>query len=128
LLPLDLPRTISTNESHISAIRRSVGPGGRSVGGFAEFRLRTGWPSFVDFKSIPYKDVQVLEWDRRVDRVVRAYDALRRGQPGGIEALCAEARLTYVATFAEQELPSEKFQLVYKDEHYRVYRVVRTEE
>ena len=29
------------------------------------FRIATGAPIFVDFKSIPYRDVDVLEWYRR---------------------------------------------------------------
>jgi hypothetical protein len=31
-----------------------------------EFRLATGSPVFVDFKSIPYRDLDVLEWYRRI--------------------------------------------------------------
>jgi hypothetical protein len=31
-----------------------------------DFRLETGVPVFVDFKSIPYRDVEVLEWQRRL--------------------------------------------------------------
>jgi hypothetical protein len=31
-----------------------------------DFRLETGAPVYVEFKSIPYKDVDVLEWYRRV--------------------------------------------------------------
>ena len=32
-----------------------------------DFRLETGAPAYIEFKSIPYKDVDVLEWRRRVD-------------------------------------------------------------
>jgi len=32
----------------------------------AEFRLRTGAPILVTFKSHPYKDVEVIEWQERV--------------------------------------------------------------
>ncbi len=31
------------------------------------FRIDTGAPAFVDLKSHPYRDVEVLEWSRRVD-------------------------------------------------------------
>jgi hypothetical protein len=31
-----------------------------------DFRLETGAPAYVEFKSIPYQDVEVLEWHRRV--------------------------------------------------------------
>ena len=30
-----------------------------------DFRLATGAPIYIDFKSIPYKDTDVLEWYRR---------------------------------------------------------------
>jgi hypothetical protein len=30
------------------------------------FRLATGQPIYVDFKSIPYKDTDVMEWNRRL--------------------------------------------------------------
>ena len=32
--------------------------------GLQRFRLHTGAPIFVDVKSIPYKDVDVIEWPR----------------------------------------------------------------
>jgi len=31
-----------------------------------DFRLETGAPAYIEFKSIPYKDIEVLEWHRRV--------------------------------------------------------------
>lgn len=41
----------------------------------AEFRLATGAPVVVTFKSHPYKDVEVLEWRSRVDAVNDFYQA-----------------------------------------------------
>jgi hypothetical protein len=38
-----------------------------------DFRLFTGAPVYIDFKSIPYKDSDVLEWYRRVQRADRFY-------------------------------------------------------
>lgn len=35
----------------------------------AEFRLETGLPVVVTFKSHPYKDVEVIEWRERIDAV-----------------------------------------------------------
>jgi hypothetical protein len=37
------------------------------------FRSHTGAPAFVDHKSHPYKDVEVLEWDRRLRLAQRFY-------------------------------------------------------
>ena len=41
----------------------------------AEFRLETGAPVVVTFKSHPYKDMEVLEWRSRVDAVNDFYQA-----------------------------------------------------
>lgn len=40
-----------------------------------DFRLETGVPVFVEFKSIPYRDEEVLEWYRRVSLAGRLYRA-----------------------------------------------------
>ena len=40
-----------------------------------DFRLETGVPAYVEFKSIPYLDVNVLEWHRRVRLANRVYQA-----------------------------------------------------
>jgi hypothetical protein len=40
-----------------------------------DFRLVTGAPAYVEFKSIPYKDVDVLEWYRRVGLAGKLYRA-----------------------------------------------------
>lgn len=42
--------------------------------GMDRFRLEAGVPIFVDQKSHPYKDVEVLEWSRRLD-LARAFYA-----------------------------------------------------
>jgi hypothetical protein len=40
-----------------------------------DFRLETGVPVYVEFKSIPYQDEQVLEWYRRVGLAGQLYQA-----------------------------------------------------
>jgi len=44
-----------------------------------DFRLETGLPIFVEFKSIPYRDVDVLEWFRRVSLAGRLYQVPNKG-------------------------------------------------
>ncbi len=50
-----------------------------------DFRLETGIPAYVEFKSIPYNDVDILEWYRRVSLAGRLYQATM--QRYGCEAL-----------------------------------------
>jgi len=40
-----------------------------------DFRLETGIPAYVEFKSIPYQDEEVLEWYRRVGLAGQLYQA-----------------------------------------------------
>ncbi len=47
------------------------------------FRLATGAPIYVDFKSIPYKDADVIEWRDRLRAAEAMYDHLAKGAGGG---------------------------------------------
>jgi hypothetical protein len=83
------------------------------------FRLYTGAPIFVDFKSVPYKDVEALEWKRRLDWAGRVYaenkwdaeELLQRG-------------ITNVVTLTSQPIDQSRFKLVHRDDFYHVYVVL----
>ena len=86
------------------------------------FRLDTGAPIFVDFKSVPYADTEVLEWYARVQRVDEWYKRTDWDAAGLREQFRTEG-ITHVliprpspirATFLERE---------HEDEAYTVYRV-----
>jgi hypothetical protein len=106
------------------------------------FRLYTGAAIFVDFKSIPYKDTDVLEWYARLRRNQQFYARLtaaavtpgdgeglqlRRGFSAGLLAeVRAELRrhgITHIVTQAHVELPGDGLRLVHADPAYRVYRI-----
>jgi len=44
---------------------------------FEQFRIKSGRPIFVDWKSVPYKDVEVIEWKRRIDVAEKVLENLR---------------------------------------------------
>lgn len=53
----------------IRAVRRTMGPGQiylHNPERFESFRIRTGLPVYVDFKSHPYRDEEVMEWWARL--------------------------------------------------------------
>jgi len=90
------------------------------------FRLITGAPIFIDFKSVPYRDTDVLEWFERVrmagwfyrDRVEYVNcDLLRRFRE--------EYTVTHVVLDEDllglscPGLGEEMF----RDEHYAVFRI-----
>ena len=86
------------------------------------FRLITGAATFVDFKSIPYRDVEVLEWHRRVTDCVQWY-----GTPDwDVTATLAEVRaegITHVVVPDGIPVQSLHWNEVYRDNAYRVYRM-----
>jgi hypothetical protein len=44
---------------------------------FEQFRIKSGRPIFVDWKSHPFKDVEVIEWKRRVEVAEKTFKSLR---------------------------------------------------
>ena len=58
------------------------------------FRTVTGAPAFADLKSHPYKDVEVIEWRRRLDRTLEIYDG--RDSCGALDQLAAQSLVTHV--------------------------------
>src|SRR5262249_14358500 len=85
------------------------------------FRLHTGAPIYVDFKSVPYADVEVLEWHRRMKQCEEWYAGDWR-RPGVRDELVHE-RITYVVTPRNQEIAAPYLEEVHRDEAYVVYRV-----
>jgi hypothetical protein len=44
---------------------------------FEQFRIKSGRPIFVDWKSHPFKDTEVIEWMRRIEAAEQAFASLR---------------------------------------------------
>jgi hypothetical protein len=89
-----------------------------------DFRLATGAPAYVDFKSIPYSDVDVIQWYSRVlmtsefyqDDSCQALDKLRQKAAEG------NVSLTHVVIEAPQAgLNCPGVTRVYQDKHYQLY-------
>jgi hypothetical protein len=86
------------------------------------FRLVTGAPIYVDFKSVPYKDVDVLRWYQRM----QLCDAWYGGKSWNNPALCAQLAdegVTHVLIKADQAIDSAALQFVHGDNLYRLYRL-----
>jgi hypothetical protein len=89
---------------------------------FQRFRLFTEAPVFVDFKSIPYKDVEVLEWRDRLRLNEQFYERIRAGDAD----VCAELRrhgITHVVLTAGAPAAARGLEPVYEDANYRLYRI-----
>jgi len=44
---------------------------------FQQFRMKSGRPIFVDWKNHPFKDIEVIEWRRRVEVARKTFESLR---------------------------------------------------
>lgn len=96
--------------------------------GLQRFRLYTGAPIFVDFKSVPYKDSEVVEWYDRLhiavrlqqqlldDRLIEALPELRRWR-------ITHVVLPVVPPPGAGRLHGPGAVEEYRDNYYRVYRL-----
>jgi hypothetical protein len=88
----------------------------------ARFRLATHARLYADFKAIPYKDADALEWHRRVGNCERWYAETDWDYSGGADELAAEG-ITHVVVPADKFIVSRRLAVVYEDPTFRVYRV-----
>lgn len=91
---------------------------------FDDFRLYTGVPIFINWKSHPYRDVEVLEWYQRVGRADDFYDAAPPRKCALLGGLLADYRITHVVIKGkEAALNCPTVQETFRSEKYAVYRV-----
>lgn len=88
----------------------------------ARFRLATRARLYADFKAIPYRDIEVIEWHRRVGNCQRWY-AESDWDTSGVIGEVAEEGVTHVVAPAGKPIKSARLETVYEDPTYRVYRV-----
>ena len=87
----------------------------------AEFRLATGVPVVITFKSHPYKDTEVIEWRSRVDAVNGYYN-----QPNceGLPDMVSRYGVTHVVLLREQFFDGcDIITNVHLDDRYGVFQI-----
>jgi hypothetical protein len=117
--------------------RRSAHPVARAVRGLAApgqvylvplnldwFRLETGMPIFVDRKSHPHRDIEVIEWYKRLQLASAFYEA-RSGDAAlrALEEIRDESHITHVVADSSVAgvLATTGFAIVYEDDDYAVF-------
>ena len=129
LLPVEVPKLTSANRG--AASLNFTPPPRRSKQGqiisvdLQQFRLFTGAPIYVDFKSIPYKDVEVLEWHRRLLWNQQMYEQ-RAWNNEAIKTELARRRITHVIATTDRQVLCDALKLIHESSGYQLYRV-RTE-
>ena len=86
-----------------------------------DFRLATGSPVFVEFKSIPYKDSDLIEWYRRITLNNRFYQDKDCMQ---LSSLIEKEGITHIVIESTSEFQGCPFLSVqYQDPNYMIYQV-----
>lgn len=92
-----------------------------------KFRIHTGARTFVDAKTHPYKDVEFLEWYKRLKKVEKFYrmkdwsdfnikDILEFNDKYGVTHFITEAGISV--------LDSGQSELEYSDDYFSLYRIL----
>ncbi len=84
-----------------------------------DFRLETGSPVYVEFKSIPYQDANVLEWYRRIQLADRFY---KDGNCKLLNEMASQGGVTHIVM--ENGDPGQNcpnLLSLYKDAYYSLY-------
>jgi len=126
LLPVEVPKLTAAKRGAASLNftpppRRSTQKENISVD-LQQFRLFTGAPIYIDFKSIPYKDIEVLQWHQRVLWNHQLYER-RDWNDEQIKSELRRRGITHVVAPADRDIRCDALHLTYADKHYRLYLV-----
>jgi hypothetical protein len=129
LLPVEVPNLVASTRGSLSSDFKPLAVKKRDARvipvGLQRFRLHARAAIFVDFKSIPYRGSDVIEWHRRL---LRAREV--QGRLGTSEGL-AEARalgVTHIVRPVQSPPLGEGAALVHADAAYRLYRLTTPSE
>jgi uncharacterized membrane protein len=93
---------------------------------FDEFRTYTGAPAFINWKSHPYRDFEVMEWYRRNLLAKDFYDLDGTAACMTLEKIEKDYMVTHVVIDREEKTAvCEGMQEIYSDPHYAIYELLR---
>ncbi len=87
------------------------------------FRLSARVPIFVDFKAIPYKDKEVVEWLHRMQLAEGWHKALREGRTDDVLGEISLRGVTHIVLPAGRDYSDPGLRRVHEDPRYQVYRL-----
>lgn len=87
------------------------------------FRLSAQAPIYVDFKSIPYLDTDLIEWHERLQRAERWTEAIKAGDAATIVPEMRDRGITHVVIPADAKFAAPDTRRIYRDLAYQVFRI-----
>jgi hypothetical protein len=127
-LPVEVPNLAAKTRGSLSSDFKPLAEKKRDPKiipiGLQRFRLHAGAPIYVDFKSIPYQDVEVIEWRERLRTADAVCELIRAGRLDEAVEELRRLNVTHLVWPASQDLSDAGLQMTYEDGAYRVYRVL----
>ena len=92
---------------------------------FEDFRLTTEAPTFVYWKTHPYKDVEVIEWYKRFQLADSFYNSDGKQSCQILSDLVNKYSITHVVFDKEAyDIKCSNLQKIYDDEYYELYTII----
>jgi hypothetical protein len=114
------------HEAYVDYVRANLASGQLylTAPGAMNFRLATGVPHYVSYKTHPYQDVEVLEWYRRLQIANTLYRGKAPMDCGQIRRLAVEEKVTHMLVLPRDPQPSCDFlNPVFQDGQTKIYRL-----
>jgi hypothetical protein len=128
LLPVNVPNLASTTRGSLSSDFKPIGKkttDSRIVPiDMQRFRLYAQAPLYIDFKAIPYKDADVLDWHRRLLLAQNWQKRLLDNKSP--ELLLEELRaqkINHIVTNANVDLEQSELELKFTDNHFKLWKI-----
>jgi hypothetical protein len=122
LIPAKLPKPSNQRGVYSATFAPAPNPTQPVFFEMARFRLATRAPLYIDFKSIPYKDIEVLEWLRRIHQCEKWFQLHDWDYTGVTTEIIAEG-ITHVVVPIQVEIHSSRLKQLFEGGAYRVYRI-----
>jgi hypothetical protein len=88
------------------------------------FRLAAEVPVFVDFKSHPYKDSEIIEWHKRIEIANQLYASEGTNTCEQLIKTVDEYTITHIVWPANSEVENcEPILEIFNDDEFRIYKV-----
>jgi len=128
LLPVNVPNLASTTRGSLSSDFKPIGKKTTDTRivpiDMQRFRLYAQAPLYIDFKAIPYKDADVLDWHRRLLLAQNWQKRLLDNKSP--ELLLEELRaqkINHIVTNANVDLVQSELELKFSDDHFKLWKI-----
>lgn len=90
------------------------------------FRIATGAPAFVDWKTHPYKDTEVIEWRQRIQVLRNIYSSSESSSCPELKAARQRFNITHIVTLKKSiGIDCQNTSAIYENEDFKLLRLTK---